>query len=154
VRTTHTVPGKAVRGISRALVVAAVMVLAVVGLSAPASAATVNGTFESGEIMFWGNANFNIGGGTYEDVSTNLVTFVGEIYNLNGSGSLNNTISSSANGFSEVIFTFLDANCEGDFVTHLPHLQVVGGLSYAYSSLGSFDNKLTSYGNDDHDCVL
>ena len=58
---------------------------------------------------------------------------------------IDDNTSSIANYSSNYIRAYVDANYTGSYIQLLPYLQSGGGFSYAYSSLGTLDNQLSSH---------
>ncbi|MCY1139152.1 hypothetical protein OWR29_14230 [Actinoplanes sp. Pm04-4] len=82
------------------------------------------------------------------------VTFKGTTYPLTcnqtfgappNATAIDNNTSSIINYSNSYVRAYANANYQGAYIQLLPYGQSVGTLSYAYSSLGSLDNQLSSH---------
>ena len=137
-----------IRKIGAGLAVAA-GALAVVGIAAPAYAGVPDdGVINQGEVVVWKDAGFT---GVYEDfanhvaqyanVATGTVVFTGATPTK-----VNDNASSIANYDAvHYVRAYVDYDYNGAYIQLLPYGVVNGSLSYAYSSLGTFNENLSSH---------
>ncbi|GAA4695314.1 peptidase inhibitor family I36 protein [Phytohabitans rumicis] len=115
---------------------------ATMATAAPASAASRNGVIESGEFVLWLHSNYT--GALFDDYG-NEDNYSGH-YFINSTAGLNDNASSIANydsGYS--LRTYYHSNYTYPYISVLPYGQASGGTSYAYYSLGSFNDELSSH---------
>ncbi len=138
-----------IRKIGAALAIAA-GALAVTGVAAPAYASNGDKVIDSGEVIVWKDASFvgqfyDFGvdsNGLYPTSTTAQPAFGSTAGSLTA---INDNTSSIANYSTSYIRAYVDGNYTGSYIQLLPYLQSGGGFSYAYSSLGTLDNQLSSH---------
>src|SRR5512139_2440341 len=114
----------------------------VFGAAAPASAASGDGVINYGEFVLWQHSNY---GGALFDRDTYLANYSGYFF-INSTVGLNDNASSIANYHqTRNLRTYYHANYTYPYIACLPYGQASGGTSYAYSSLGSFNDELSSH---------
>jgi hypothetical protein len=119
----------------------------VIGLAAPALAATNgNGIPEVGEVVLWRDTNFV---GPLRDFDTDEICYPNDLsqpFIGDATTKVNDNASSIVNyDAAHYIRAYIDCNYQGAYLQLLPYGVTSGGLSYAYSSLGTFDNKFSSH---------
>jgi hypothetical protein len=139
-----------IRKIGAALAIAA-GALAAAGVAAPANASNGDKIIDSGEVIVWKDANFV---GQFYDFGTDSSGYpttaaqpaFGTGAGPTGLTPINDNTSSIANYSSSYVQAFVDGNYMGAHIQLLPYESPTsGGLSYAYSSLGTLDNQLSSH---------
>jgi len=125
-----------------ALAVVAGMLGGTVAVATPASAASGNGVIESGEFVLWLHSNYS---GPLRDEYGSVGNYAG-YYFINSTMPLNDEASSIANYDSSYsLRTYYHANYTYPYISVLPYGQASGGSSWAYYSLGSFNDELSSH---------
>ncbi|WP_281895713.1 peptidase inhibitor family I36 protein [Phytohabitans aurantiacus] len=130
------------KAIAAAAAFAGVAAVGVFGASAPAAAAPGNGVIEYGEFVLWEHSNY---GGALYDSNGNLANYSGYFF-VNSGTQLNDRASSIANYHqTRSLRTYQHANYTYPYISVLPYGQASGNVSWAYYSLGSFNDNLSSH---------
>jgi hypothetical protein len=141
------------RKIGAAVAIAAAA-LGAVAISAPAYAGNGNHTPEPGEVMVFQDTNFAGNNWDFPNTVQTYPTTVNTTIAVPtdaqfGTGTtakpIDNNTSSIANYDSHTVRAYTGAGKTGSFLTLLPYNTVGGGDSWAYSSLGSFDDTFSSH---------
>jgi Peptidase inhibitor family I36 len=134
-----------IRKTAAALAVAAGF-LGVIGMAGPAFAGPGNGTPEAGEVVLWKNTGFT---GPLRDFDNNEASYPNDLsapFIGDSSTKVNDNASSIANyDATHYVRAYVDYNYQGAYLQLLPYGVTSGGLSYAYSSLGAFNESLSSH---------
>lgn len=110
--------------------------------AAPAVAASGDGLPNYGEFVLWRDSNF---ASSIYDTAYGVSSYSG-LYYVNSTAGLNDTASSISNYHQTYsVRTYVDWNYGGAYISCLPYGQASGNISYAYYSLGSFNDKLSSH---------
>lgn len=113
-----------------------------IGLTAPASATSGNGVIETGEFVVWKDSGFNA---QLYDAFLSVSNYSGRTF-VNSTTGLNDNASSIANYDNNLsVRTHIDANQSGAYISVLPFGQASGSISWAYSGLGGFNDRLSSH---------
>jgi len=139
-----------IRKIGAALAIAA-GALAVTGMAAPAYASGPgDGTINPGEVIVWKDAGFT--GAKWDFANQvaqypNVTTPAGTpVFAGTPAVKINDNTSSIANyDATHYVRAYVDYDYTGAYIQLLPYGVVSGGLSYAYTSLGTFDDNLSSH---------
>lgn len=130
----------------------ALSVVVGLGATSPSHAADHDGIIEQGpsaEFVLWRDSNF---GSSIFDRSPRLSNFSGVTF-VNSTRGLNDNASSTANyKTNKRVCAYTNAGYSGLSILHLPHGQIIGNTSYYYSSLGSFNDELSSFGTVTGSC--
>lgn len=112
------------------------------GAAGPASAASGDGVINWGEFVLWRDSNYS---GPLYDAYNNIYNYSG-YYFVNSVTQLNDRASSIANyDQTYSVRTYVNAGYAGSYISVLPYGQASGSVSYAYYSLGSFNDQLSSH---------
>jgi hypothetical protein len=134
-----------IRKTAAALAVAAGFA-AVIGIAGPAFAGTPgNGTPESDEIVLWRDSGF-AGNVLYDAPAGTQTTpwdYTGT-FRHDSSTPINNNVSSIANYTSHYGVAWTGAGATGASLILAPYNTAPGGTSWAYSSLGTYDDSFSS----------
>ncbi|GIF21690.1 hypothetical protein BJ973_004865 [Actinoplanes tereljensis] len=118
-------------------------VLGVAAISAPAFAASGNGVIETGEFVLWKNSSY---GAQLRDEYSAVSNYNDGRYFVNSTTKLNDNASSIANYDNSLgVRTYTDSGYSGSYISVLAYGQASGSISWAYSSLGGFNDELSSH---------
>lgn len=130
------------KAIAATAVAAGLAAASVFGVAAPASAGSGDGVINYGEFVLWKDSNYS---SSLFDRDSALSNYSGYYFINSGTG-LNDNASSIANYHqTRGLRTYQHANYTYPYISVLAYGQASGNVSYAYYSLGSFNDNLSSH---------